>query len=354
MYNLIAKVTVGGKVFTNVGSVKITSSVEDFMSTATLIVPQVERGSIQIGDEVNVELGYEGFGLNQEFYGKVREISPASPYEIRCADPFQDLRRVLLQRSFIRQPIDKILKTMLTPLGYTVDCDPLAGLKKSQVSLSNIVTDSYTKPYMITIAKAIQNLALKEGYFAFFGGKRLHFRKRDSELIGLLTKSNTAALYQYGKNVIENSLLYNEGNSIHKVTVYSQSPGGIYLKGSAENKKAKGKQERAYDFSGFGSDPQCSSRARELIQELNSPGYRGDFKTFGYPYVRAGQFCGLQMEGQKSPVIQVIKKCDVTFDSGGFRRVITPMSTPKEVYDLNKVSKALEEFNPFARFFNGA
>lgn len=338
MLNLIAEVKIGGRIFREVGSVKVTTSIDEFMDTATLIIPQSQRGEIKEDDEVEIRLGYEDISKNLEFSGFVKEISPSSPYEIRCVDPFVKLRRKRMPRGFHNERIDKVFKTLLSGTGFTARLSPYSANRKNGISLGMTGYLGLTR----TVHKAIKDLAREQGYFAYFEGKVLHFLPRSSDAVFAW---KGFPLFEQGENIIEHSLLYHEGNTIKRTHVYSQSETGIPTHSYYENNQVKGSElEKSYDVSGLTHDNDCYNRAKELSLQLNAPGYTGDLKSFGYPYVRAGQFCGIQMKGQKKPVIQVVSKTDVSFDSGGFRRTVTPTSAPKDVYDLNKISKQLNSF----------
>lgn len=345
MLNLTANIKIGGRVFTSVASVKITTSIEDFMDTATLVLPQVERGEVKEGDEVSVELGYEGVCRNYEFFGKVNDISPASPYEIRCLDPFNDLRRQKMLRIFYKEPIRKILTQLLKDSGYSLgEVSAIAGARRVNL---NSTTWTMKGTHPMSKRKAIRNLALDNGFFCYFKDRRLFFLDRNVDAI---LPGDAYPLYQQGINIIENSLLYNEGNTIKKVTVYSDSPGGIPLSSTYISPKVKDSSiEKSFDVSGLNSDGDCYVRAKEISDRLNSPGYTGDLKTFGHPFVRSGQFCGIQMKGQEYPVIQAVKKTEVTFDNGGYRRTVTPSSTPADVFNINKIFRQLKTFDYFGR-----
>ncbi len=345
MLNLTANIKIGGRVFTSVASVKITTSIEDFMDTATLVLPQVERGQVKEGDEVSIELGYEDVCVNYEFFGKVNEISPASPYEIRCLDPFNDLRRQYLTHNFNRQKIIKILNHLLRNTGYSADIGLISEGRTAKLYAA--VKDSWGKTLPMSIRKAIKNLAQENGFYCFFVNRRLRFLDRNIDII----MPGAIPLFREGNAILEHSLLFSEGNEILDVTVYSDSPGGIPLNGTYRHPKVKNsKIKKTFDVSGFGSDGDCKKRAKEISEQLNAPGYRGDFKTFGHPFVRAGQFCGIKMKGQEKPTIQAVRKTEVTFDTAGYRRVITPFATEKDVIKsaFPYVFKELEYFKRVA------
>lgn len=348
MLNLTAKVTINGRIFTAVSSIKVTTSVEDFMDTATLVMPQYERGTFKEGDEVNILLGYEDLDLQSEFFGNINEISPASPYEIRCLDPFNELRKKYLLRSFYHQKVSKIAQELLRGTGYSLDSslDPsvLIGLNRI-ITLYAVTNDGY-KNLPMTVRKAFQRLAIDNGYICYFEGRRLKLLDRKIE-----SATSQIPLFVQGESIIENSLLYNQGNTVKKVTVFSESKGGIPLRGSWVNNKVKDSSiEKNFDVSGFSSDGDCIRRAKEISDQLNAPGYTGDFKTFGYPFVRAGQFCAIKMKNQEAPTIQAVKKTEMTFDSGGFRRIITPSSIANDVMPSNPLFryKKLNYFNMVA------
>lgn len=343
MLNLTAKVTINGRVFTAVSSIKVTTSIEDFMDTATLIMPQYERGTFKEGDEVNIQLGYEDLDQQPEFFGKINEIAPASPYEIRCLDPFNELRKKYLLRSFFRQKVSKIIPELLRGTGYSAEISAIGGNRI--VTLYAVTNDGF-KNLPMTVRKAIQRLAIDHGFICYFEGRRLRVLDRKIEAV-----TSQIPLYVQGESIIENSLLYNEGNTVKKVTVFSESKGGIPLRGSWVNKKVKDSSiEKTFDISGFSSDGDCIRRAKEISDQLNAPGYTGDFKTFGYPFVRAGQFCAIKMKNEEQPTIQAVKKTEMTFDSGGFRRIITPSSVANDVIANSGLFrfKKLDYFNRVA------
>lgn len=341
MLNLTANIKIGGRVFTSVASVKITTSIEDFMDTATLVLPQVERGEVKEGDEVSVELGYGGVCSNYEFFGSVNEISPASPYEIRCLDPFNDLRKKYLLRSFYRQKVSKIVSELLRGTGYSAEVGLIGG---NRILNLYAVTNDGFKNLPMTVRKAFQRLAIDHGFICYFENRKLRMLDRKIESV-----TSKIPLFVEGDSIIENSLLYNQGNTVKKVTVFSESKGGIPLRGSWISKKVTNSAiEKKFDISGFSSDGDCIRRAKEISDQLNAPGYTGDFKTFGHPFVRAGQFCAIKMKKQEEPIIQAVKKTDVTFDNGGYRRSITPSSLAEDVFSDSPLF-SFESLNYFGR-----
>ncbi|MBN8220683.1 MAG: hypothetical protein J0L53_07145 [Spirochaetes bacterium] len=331
MLNLTAKIKIGGGLFNRVGSVKITTSVDDFMDTATLVLPRGYAELVKEGAEVEIILGYVDKAENYEFFGHVAEVCPSPPYEIRCYCPFNYLRKFKVERWFRPQPAYKIVEHLLKGTGYSPHRGILEEIAKKKDKLYAIAWDGY-KNVSVTVRKAIAKLAMENGYFAYFVGRKLHFRDR-------LTAAGLSRmpLFTEGLDIIDHSLLYHQGNTVRKVTVISDTAKqGRPTKGVFIDRKVKDSTlEKEFVVSGLDDDNSCASRAKEISEQLNAPGYTGDFKTFGAPFVRAGQLCAIKMRGEKSATIQAVRKTEVTFDGGGYRRIITPLATTKDVYSAS-------------------
>ncbi len=348
MYSLIAKITIAGNPYREVGSVKIKTSIDDHMDTATLIMPQIYRKDIKKNDEVIIELGYEEYGLNAEFYGKVTEVSPQSPNEIHCADLFYDLRQkyVTGQIRYSQKTIYEILRHILRG---TVAEDAIISrvAKLRRIDFTACHFTSLGKPFNMTIRAAVQKLANDHGFLAYFSRKKLYFIHHSEAVIA----GDAYPEYAEGVNIIESNLQFGAGNVVKKVTVCSEHKVGSYvqashylLKGLAY-KNAPG-EERVYYVDGLGDGNACYSRAKELFIQLNSGGYNGNFKTFGHPYVRAGQYCSIKMKDEK-PTVQTIRQTEVTFDTSGFRRDIIPVPVPQAIVDINQIiNQVTARFKP--------
>lgn len=333
MLSLIAEIKIAGAAFNQVGSVKITTSVDEYMDRATLVIPNAYRKNVKKGDEVSIRLGYDRYGLNQEFFGEVTEIAQQSPFEIRCADPFYNLSTTNLNKQYHGKSLDAILRDILRGTGVTLLVSALA--KKTILKSFTTVNVGPKGPYGLTIRATIKKLANEHGFYAFFSERRLRFLHHSEAVLPW----ESYPLYEEGKNIIENNLLYGEPKAIKRVKVVSDAGVGSYVHAyypfSAEKKPGV---EKFYYVDGLSDGPACASRAKELYDQLTASGFYGELKTFGYPYVRAGQFCGIKMKSKSLPVIQSIRKTDVTFDRSGFRRVIIPLNTPQKVIDENQLT----------------
>lgn len=349
MLSLIAEVKLAGAVYNRVASVKITTSLDEFMDTATLIVPQADRKKYKKGDEVEISLGYDRYGLNGEFFGTITEISQQPPFEIRCADKFYELRQKNAKQSYSHKTIKYIIDDVLKGSGVTAIFSDKA--KSQKIATFLVYGEGANKnTYYLTSRAIVQKLANDHGYCAYFFGKKLHFLHRTE----MVMPGAEYPLYEEGVNIIQNTLLYGEPDAIKQIKVVSEHRVGSYVYGvypfSYQVKNKPGEQ-RSYYVDGLGDGPACTGRAKELYEQLTSSGYYGDFKTFGWPYVRAGQFCGIKLKQNPQPVIQAIRKTEVTFDRGGFRRLIIPMTVPKEVVDKNQLMRKVAALNYLKRGF---
>lgn len=347
MLSLIAKVKLAGAVYERVASVKIVTSLDEFMDTATLIVPQADRKKYKKGDEVEIQLGYDRYGLNGEFFGTITEISQQPPFEIKCADQFYQLRQGNVHNTYSNQTIDFILRDSLKGSGVTAIISEKAKAQK----LASFITwgkNNNNETFNLTRRAVVQKLANDYGYCAYFYGKRLHFLHRTE----MVMPGATYPLYEEGKSIISNTLLYGEPDAIKQIKVVSEHRVGSYVYGvypySYQIRNRTGEQ-RAYYVDGLGDGPACTSRAEELYKQLTATGFYGELRTFGHPYVRAGMFCGIKLNSVPQPTIQAIRKTEVTFDRGGFRRLIIPMSVPRDVIDKNELMRRVAAVNYLLR-----
>jgi hypothetical protein len=301
--NLTSKLVIDGTEVKGMSGAKLVSSIDACMDTATIVIAAGGAKPTQFKEDQRVELylGYGRYGLVNEFSGIVTAISPKAPVELQCADDFYLLRRETVRRDFYQKQLSDVIKQVAK--GYEVVADVNAYQMK-------VTTSCPGKTARWFIAKCAKDY----GFLAFFREKKLFFVKPEY----LETDEGSVAEYQEGVNMYDDHLYYHRTETVGKVTVYSESANGYLVKGSY----GKGKNEKTVHIEGIGAS-ECWKRAKEIYDELNYQGFKGDFSSFGYPFVRCGAYCSVASnDGEKSGVFRC-DKVETDFGTSGFRRVIT-------------------------------
>jgi hypothetical protein len=274
---------------------------EPGFSEAVITIPGKSPDGFKEGQTVELSLGYERYGLNNEFSGMIESVSPKTPVEISCCDYFYELRRKRINRSFKNISIEEILRQAAPGFEIVVD-DEAKSLRVS------------TSCYARTSRWLIMKLAADYGFLAFFREKKLHFVKQD-----FLEALTDEAVFEEGINIFEDTLFYHTSQKVGKVTVYTETKNGYIAKASY----GTGSDEKVYTIDGLSNGESCYDRAKEIHAELNYEGFKGEFKTLGYPYIRPGVYATIN---SNIPGKSGVYRCDKTvtdFGSNGFKRSVT-------------------------------
>ncbi len=282
-------------------SANIVTFLDPGFSEATIVVPGISPDKFEEGQEVELYLGYERYGLKNEFSGKIEAVSPKKPAELRCCDYFYELRRKRINRTFYNTTIENILKQAAP--GFELVLDDEAKTKKVSTTV-----------YARTSRWVIMKLAADYGFLAFFREKKLYFVKQ--EYLEALTDE---AIYEEGVNIFEQTLYYHTAQKVGKVTVYSETKNGYLIKSSY----GSGKDEKTYTIDGLESGESCWQRAKEIYDELNYEGFKGEFKTFGYPFIMPGMYPTLYSSISEKSGVYRCDKVVTEFGPYGFKRNVT-------------------------------
>ena len=278
----------------------IITSLHPGFSEAIIVVSE-KPDLFKEGQKVELFLGYERYGLNNEFSGMIESVSPKRPAELRCTDYFYELRRKRINRTFQNTTIENILKQVAQGFDIVTDDEG-----KSQ----KVNTTCYAR----TSRWLIMKLANDYDFISFFKDKKLHFVKQ--KYLEALTDE---AVYEEGINIFEDTLFFHTAQKVGKVTVYSETKNGYLIYASYGN----GKDEKIYTIDGLSNGESCWERAKEIHEELNYEGFKGEFKSFGYPLVYPGMYVSIfsDISGKEGSY-----RCDkvvTEYGANGFKRTIT-------------------------------
>ncbi|MCL2154036.1 MAG: hypothetical protein FWH53_00070 [Leptospirales bacterium] len=286
----------------NLSEANITTVLNPGYSEAVLTISGVSPDEFQEGQKVELFLGYERYGLNNEFSGMIESVSPKKPVELRCTDYFYELRRTRINRAFNNLTIENILKQVAQ--GFDIVTDSEAKSKKINAAC-----------YSRTARWLIMKLCNDYGFVSFFRDKKLHFVKQEY----LETIPADEAIYEEGKNIFEDDLYYHTAQKVGKVSVYSETKNGYLIRAPYGD----GKDEKVYTIDGLSNGEACWERAKEIYEELNYEGFKGEFKTFGYPFIHPGMYASIISETSGKSGVYRCDKVVTEFGVTGFKRTVT-------------------------------
>ncbi len=306
MKTLSCHITIGNYVFTHVSQVSIESSRKTLVDRATISLPKKYRSEIltkviREGDEVNVQLGYDG-KLLDEFSGYVLKVGCNTPVEIECED-----RMYLLKRTDVK-PMSWKTVTLESIIKYIA---PGSVVEVADVTLTNYVIRG-----RINAAKVLESL--KDQY-----GLDVYYRP-DGKLYvgtGYWEKSdNTAVIYNTQLNVISQELKFRRSDSVRiKIKMISHKPDGKTETYEAGDPDGEVHTHQEYNMSLADMKKLAESR----IAMFKFDGLEGSFTAFGEPFIRHGMVVDihdpLQPEHDGRYMTDGVT---VNFGTSGFRREI--------------------------------
>ncbi len=265
MFVLSHKLTIGGKTFPVVKSVKIDSGRLTKSDTATIELPKykgLKKADIE-DSRVTFQAGYKQYGLFTEFEGFVREISEKQPYTLECEDYFYTLRGTV-NKTYKNIYSGAIIKQLCSGTGIDTG------------KIQNGVKIKYKIYYDRSIRFILQDLAKISGFDCFMRGNKLVFDKPFKE-----ADTGGIGIFRYGLNIIEDNLAVTDSDFDKIIVISEETDGtGAIYRGTA----GKGKKIKKVYIDNL-SKEDVIERADELLRFLIYKGFRGDFLTFGYPPV---------------------------------------------------------------------
>ncbi|TAL31593.1 MAG: hypothetical protein EPN93_17510 [Spirochaetes bacterium] len=297
---MISKCTVEGTEIPRIAEAKIVSDCTASTDTASIIFPKLKANPSDFheGQRIELFLGYSKYGLKSEFSGVIGEVSPRAPIELKCFDNFHLLRQRTLYRMFAGQTIEQILKEVVTDFPIVCDETP-------------VVTTGCPG---LTVRWFLLQLCRQYGFNAFFREGKLYFLKPGSTLLD----EGEPPVFCEGENILEDNLSFHTPESVTQVVVLSETEYGFLIRAqygtAATNVHTIHCEGLAWN--------DAYKRAEELYNELNYGGFRGSFKTLGYPYVRHSLTCNIDSKTEGKAGTYRIDKVETNFGTGGFRRIV--------------------------------
>lgn len=310
-------ITIGSVSFKAVTNVLVKRSTRTANATAVIKVPvtavlkqtgkektYIETAKqINVGDEVTIELGYDG-NLKTEFKGFVKRLNYSVPLEIECEDWYWKLRTITLKKSYPQTTIKNLLNDVLAGSGATVHPSTI------DMTLKNTIVDNKTGAWVLEKLKSDYGLTV---YFDMKG--RLYVGKAYE------VKGDTVK-YELRGNVIKDDDLkfYRADDYKLKVEAKSYDRNGSKLEASVGAEGGEGKTLFFYDVKDVA---QLKALAEQELKRYSFDGYRGKIETFLVPFAEPGMVAVLT-----DPTYSArggnyfIESAEVKFGTGGGRRIV--------------------------------
>lgn len=312
MYKMSCRITIGDITpFYRVSTVEINSSWKNLTDTCTIILPKktIVKGTTKQlteiagrGTPVKVELGY-----NDEFYtefeGYVAYPHADIPTKLICEDKMFLLKDNNHVKSWSKVTLPQLVKEII-PASIPV--------KVSEMELGAYRINN------LSSAQVLKDIREHFGIVAYFRKGTLHVGFPHD--FSLTTKEPFK--YSFQHNIIEAGSLEYKMDEEAKICVKAVSILKSNKKIEVEVGDKDGNKEMLHFFN-ITNKEDLKKAAESQLKLMKAKGYRGSFKSFGFPLVEHGH--ELQIIDKYYPEregIYIVDKVVKTFDTGGYRRLI--------------------------------
>ena len=269
MLKMSCHILIGDFEFDFVHQAKVISSWKELTDTCRILMPRNVRykdlklnDAIKAGDEVNVQLGYDG-ELQQVFSGYVTRVEPTIPVKIHCEDAMWKLKQTNYNLSWEDVSLSTVLNAVIKDVPFETNIE--AELGDFQVKNASA-------------AKVLEALKRNYGIVSYMRNGKL--------VVGQAYPDNpTRHEFHFQHNVISTSLEYRTKDQA-KIKIKAISIKPENTKEEVEVGDSVGELHTLHYYNISGSE--LKARAQSKLARLKVEGYRGSFLTFGMPVVQHG------------------------------------------------------------------
>lgn len=297
--------------FTSVNEVEIESTYKRLTDTGRIVLPRnikVLNGNIndilKRGSIVEIHLGYNG-ELNLEFKGYIARVEAKIPTVIHCEDESWNLKQKTITKSFKNVKLIEIVKSIFAGKVNVIDI--------------NIPTLRINK---VNGTAVLEHLKKTYGLYAFFT-----YQKQSGNYIPVLNvgfaydlKLSEKVVFDFQKNVIDNDLQFKLREDLRiRVKGISIFPNNSRIEVEIGDKDG---DERTLHYYNLTKEALKQIVSKE-IEKLKVDGYKGDFTSFGRPFVKHNFQAVIRdkvyAERTGTYMVDGVK---TLFNTSGFRRTI--------------------------------
>ncbi len=291
--------------FDFVNEVVIEKSRKTLTNTATITIARrlkILNGDINTiikrGSKVEIWLGYDG-NLVQEFSGYVSGVGAKIPLVINCQDEMWNLKQNSFTKTWKKVKIAEVVKYVYSGATQVVDLQ-LGGFCCKKESTAQVL-----------------DKLKKDGLQCYFLNGVLIV-----DFAGVVHNKGKEVNYDFYQNIIENNLEYKVKDDARiKVIATSKMHTGKKLEVILGDPDGDVHTLHYVNL----DKTELEKIATAEIETLKYEGYKGDFTTFGLPYIEPGDIAVMTdpdyPEHQGAYLTESVK---TTFNTSGFRRNPVP------------------------------
>lgn len=316
MYVLKSRIEIGNYFFPNITQVDIVKDIDQLSDTASIQMPsqfkllkggQYVRAeqAIQVGDKVEIILGYEGKYEGVEFSGYVTSVGSKIPLEIKCENATWLLRRKNINKAFGKTTLKDILNEVV------------AG---TEVSLAHNIPNMTVDKWIIKNANGAQVLQKLKETFSL----SIYINDQGKLFAGLQQQNNIGEMvvYDINRNIVENNLEYRDASQKRvRVRVESTDKSGKVVRIELGDEDGELRQLKMHDVI---KKEQMEKIAKETLMQMKYDGFEGTVKTFLIPWANRGMSAQIiDNEHPNRNGKYFIKKVEISFGNDGARRAVS-------------------------------
>lgn len=266
------------------------------------------RDIFRIGDEVIIELGYDG-NLKEEFRGYVTKITADIPVTIRVDDEMWKIKRIPVNYVGKNVMLQDFLQTVLKDTDYKIDA--------LEVKLGDI---RFAKTNMLEVLDKLESDFNIYTYYqngVIYSGKYY-----------VNENSSNISYFNLERNVASNALNYrNKEDIILKIDAESITADGKKVTFSIGDEGGDSMRLKYFNIT---ANAELEKKVKQDYENAKRGGFDGDFTAFGNPSVDFGEKALIESivypDRDGEYFIEGVEK---SFDSSGYRQKIKLGGTSK-------------------------
>jgi hypothetical protein len=320
MFQPQSHIEIGKWAFDYMVSITIDQSIETLTDTCKITIPrkftwegkQVAMGDdplLKVGDQVTVDLGYDG-NLLREFTGYLRTIKSGVPVSLSADDSMWMLKKGSITKNYSKVNLKELLTDIL-PEGMSFQVP----LGEKEVSLGQF---RISKASPANILDELKNTYGLYSYFRNIDGKQVLYCG-----LAYWTDHRTEHKFRMGEtgNIVNyDNLEFRNAEDIRlKIKATSILPDNSRIE--VEVGDSDGEVRTVFQYNV--SEKELKVYAEKQLEELKFTGYVGNFTAMGAPSVQKGDIATIEGDKYHPSGSYLIKTVSKTSGLSGYKQTIT-------------------------------
>jgi hypothetical protein len=303
--------------FDHVAGVEITTSIKDFTDTAKITVPRKMQwygkpltDYINRGDEITVQLGYEGHAMETVFKGYIKTFSHTTPIVIECENEMYKLKQTIVkQNRYNKFDFKQFMQEYASNVALVM---PEKDMDFGEITIKEEVS----------VVAVFEHLRKNNSFYAFFRDGVMYAMLPQT----LLNKDNYVKNIVFGtdKNIVDiKNIKYTLAEDVKiKIKAISILADNSRLEATAGDENG---EIRTFHASRYKTQKDLQQYANDELKRWKIDKAEGSFTAFGIPYVRKADKVKIFDEinadvNGKTFNVEAVK---YSFGTGGYRQTIT-------------------------------